>query len=111
MADVAVKRPYCLSEKVIKAGKTPNGTQRYKCENLECSHNYFQLNYTYNGSKPNIKFDILNMAINGSGVRDTARVLGVSRDTVIETLKKRSMEPTSQHKLYKLAREPIKNRY
>jgi transposase-like protein len=28
------------------------------------------------------------MAINGSGIRDTARVLGVSQKTVIATLKK-----------------------
>jgi len=74
MATVAVKCPYCLSEEVIKAGKTPNGTQRYKCCKPECPHSYFQLEYTYNGSKPNIEFDILNMAINGSGIRDTARV-------------------------------------
>ncbi|WP_199316784.1 IS1-like element transposase [Chroococcidiopsis sp [FACHB-1243]] len=29
------------------------------------------------------------MAINGSGIRDTARVLKISQTTVIETLKKK----------------------
>jgi transposase-like protein len=29
------------------------------------------------------------MAVNGSGVRDTARVLGISTDTVMNELKKR----------------------
>jgi len=83
-----IKCPYCLSENVIKAGKTPNGTQRCKCCSPGCPHNYFQIDYTYNGSKPNIEFDILNMAINGSGVRDTARVLNISTDTVMTVLKK-----------------------
>jgi insertion element IS1 protein InsB len=30
------------------------------------------------------------MALNGSGIRDTARVLGISPTTVIEPLKKKS---------------------
>ena len=30
---------------------------------------------------------ILKMAVNGSGIRDTARVLGISTSTVIKTLK------------------------
>jgi transposase-like protein len=29
------------------------------------------------------------MALNGSGIRDTARVLGISTDTVISELKKK----------------------
>jgi transposase-like protein len=28
------------------------------------------------------------MAVNGSGIRDTARVLGISKDTVMSVLKK-----------------------
>jgi len=89
MATVTVKCPYCMSENVVKAGSSPNGTQKYKCRSSECTHSVFQLTYTYNGYKPNIEFDILHMAINGSGVRDTARVLSVSCDLVISVLKKK----------------------
>jgi transposase-like protein len=32
---------------------------------------------------------MVDMALNGSGIRDTARVLGVSPTTVISTLKKK----------------------
>ena len=35
-----------------------------------------------------MKQQICDMAMNGSGIRDTARVLGVSQTTVINTLKK-----------------------
>jgi hypothetical protein len=35
-----------------------------------------------------VKEQISEMAINGSGIRDTARVLGISPTTVVETLKK-----------------------
>lgn len=42
------------------------------------------------GRLPEIKEQIIDMALSGSGIRDTARVLGVSTDTVINELKKKS---------------------
>lgn len=89
MVSVTVNCPYCGSDKVTKAGTSPNGTQKYTCHNTECPHTTFQLTYTYNGSKPGIEFEVIKMAINGSGVRDTSRVLGVSCDFVISVLKKK----------------------
>jgi len=47
------------------------------------------LEYSRNGDLPEIKQKIIDMALNGSGVRDTARVLGVSMNTVISELKKK----------------------
>jgi transposase-like protein len=38
---------------------------------------------------PEVKRQIVDMALNGSGIRDTARVLGVSPTTVLTTLKKK----------------------
>ncbi len=38
---------------------------------------------------------IVDMAMNGSGIRDTARVLHVSTSTTIKELKKRTFTPTS----------------
>lgn len=44
----------------------------YRCP--VCTH-VFQLTYTYEARKPGVKDKIVDMAFNGSGVRDTARVL------------------------------------
>jgi len=44
--------------------------------------------YRYKAYQPGIKERVVNMAINSSGIRDTARVLGISKTTVISTLKK-----------------------
>ncbi|WP_099120911.1 IS1-like element transposase [Xenorhabdus sp. KK7.4] len=41
----------------------------------------------YNGHKPGMKEKIMDMAMNGSGVKDTGRVLGLGINTVIRTLK------------------------
>jgi len=49
----------------------------------------FPLEYTYNGWKPGVNEQIISMAANASGIRDTARVLKVSKRKVSDTLKKR----------------------
>jgi transposase-like protein len=36
------------------------------------------MDYSYNGSQPKVKAQIVEMALNGSGIRDTARVLKIS---------------------------------
>ena len=81
--------PIYRHEQIVKRGKTENGKQRYLCQNLECSVKTFILDYDYNGYLPEVKNQIIEMAINGSGVRDTARVLDISPTTVINELKKR----------------------
>lgn len=73
----------------MKRGKTEQGKQRYLCNNPECSKRTFILDYSYNGLLPEIKAKVVDMALNGSGIRDTARVLGISPTTVIRELKKR----------------------
>ena len=45
------------------------------------------LEYCYNACIPEVKVKITDMAINGSGIWDTVRVLNVSKATVINTLK------------------------
>ena len=88
MAIINVKCPYCGTTKVATYGKTANGTQRYKCKNEECSHVIFQLEYKHTAYKPGVDEQIVNMAMNGSGVRDTARVLGIDKNTVTRHLRK-----------------------
>ena len=69
-------------------GFTKQGKQRYVCRSPACARSFI-LEYSNYGCHPDIKEKIIDMALNGSGIRDTARVLEVSQGTVIGTLKKR----------------------
>src|SRR2546426_2624959 len=82
--------PYCQGKQVVKRGRTETGKQRYRCQNEECSHQSFLLDPAYKGRLPEIKQQVIEMSLNGSGVRDTARVLQISTATVIQELKKRA---------------------
>ena len=62
--------PYCKSDKVVRYGKNNTGKQRMMCQNPECSHKTFQLEYSNNASKPETKEKIIDMAMNGSGTRE-----------------------------------------
>jgi len=46
------------------------------------------LAYRYKACRPGIKEQVVEMSINGSGIRDTARVLKINKNTVISMLKK-----------------------
>ena len=80
-----------LCYQVIKGGKTKAGQQRFKCQNTACPHFSFQRDLLYKGRAPTIKEQIVDMTLNGSGIRDTARVLKISPTTVMNTLKKKSL--------------------
>jgi transposase-like protein len=82
--------PACQSTGVVKHGQTADGTQRFRCQNPACSRQTFLLEYVYKGLLPEVKKPIVDMAMNGRGIRDTARILHISPTTVIETLKKRA---------------------
>ena len=88
MAMVEVKCPICNMATVSKHGKTPKGVQRYICNNSNCPRKIFMLEYAYNGNKPGVNEQIVKMTANASGIRDIARVLGISTDKVMSTLKK-----------------------
>lgn len=90
MIFVALKCPFCKSENVKKYGKI-KGKQRYACKNPDCSHKTFYADYTYNGCKPEVKRDIIKWSVDGAGIRAISRELGVSTDTVISELKKKSI--------------------
>jgi insertion element IS1 protein InsB len=77
---------------VVKRGKTDPGGQRYRCRNEACVQGSFLREYRSQGYLPRVKQQIVDMALNGSGVRDTARVLGISKDTVVSELKKKQTE-------------------
>jgi insertion element IS1 protein InsB len=89
MVLIPVRCPHCQSDQVIKGGMTNAGKQRYHCQNKNCTHYSFVLNPAYKAHLPEIKEQIVDMALNGSGIRDTARVLKISPTTVINELKKK----------------------
>jgi transposase-like protein len=73
MTFIAVQCPHCHSEQMVKRGKTRRGTQRSLCQNMACAKGSFLLDYRNNAS----------------GIRDIARVLRVSTDTVLSELRKK----------------------
>ena len=82
--------PDCHGSDVVKHGKTPDDKQRFLCQNQDCNRGTFILDYSAVGRLPETKKRIMDMALNGSGIRDTSRVLGVSPTTVINELKKKN---------------------
>src|SRR6266849_1962208 len=83
--------PYCQGIDIVKHGLSPEGKQRYRCRTcLKGRGRTFLLDYAYAGQSPEVKQQIVDMAMNASGIRDTARVLHVSPTTVINELKKKS---------------------
>src|SRR5512144_1870887 len=87
---ILVRCPACESTDVVKYGKQANGEQRYRCNNASCGRKIFLLHYDQKGRRPEVKKKILDMAVKGSGIRETARILDISPVTVIRELKKRN---------------------
>ena len=84
--------PYCCETDIVRHGKSPEGKQRYRCRQcLKGRGRTFLLEYAYAGQSPDVKRQIVDMALNASGIRDTARVLHVSPTTVLKELKKRNL--------------------
>lgn len=85
MVEKAVCCIHCGSRKVVKYGRQANGTPRCRCKN--CGKT-FQSEYVSIGALPGTKKMIIKMSLNGSGIRDISRVLGVDKNTVMDVLKK-----------------------
>ena len=83
--------PDCDGDDICKNGKSENGTQRWLCLNKDCPRRSFQRSYSYKAHEKGVKEKIDDLAVNSSGVRDTARVLGIGKGTVIRHLKKKNL--------------------
>jgi insertion element IS1 protein InsB len=81
--------PRCRSLSIIKNGISAQGKQRYRCR--DCLRQFIT-NYTYRACLPEVRELIVPMTMNGSGVRDVCRVLKVSINTVIKTIRQQSKE-------------------
>src|SRR5262245_66607653 len=91
MAVEPVQCPHCQSGEVVKYGTTTNGKERFRCQKADTCGRTFIRTYAYQGRIPQVKCQIVEMTLNGSGVRDIARVLQISPTTVMEELKKRPL--------------------
>jgi insertion element IS1 protein InsB len=83
VVSIPVPCPYWQSAKVIKAGKRAHGAQRYPCQTRQGHRRIVLLQYQDRGRAPEVRRQVVDMAVNGSGIRDTARVLRMSPTTVI----------------------------
>ena len=84
MASQLISCKYCNSSDVVRYG-TQSGHSRFRCK--LCGR-IFKTEYIYRAYEPGVEDQIVDMALNGSGVRDTARVLGIGKNTVTAKLKK-----------------------
>ena len=97
---------YCQANDLVKNGKSPNRTQRWRCNKCKKS---FQLSYRYNARRQGTKDKIIEMTLNSSGVRDIGRVLKISKDTVVAVLKKNAKNE-SLLSYYRAKKEHVKLR-
>ena len=79
--------PNCKKTDLVKNGHSKTGAQRYRCKSCKKS---FQQAYSYRAWEPGMKDKIDEQILNSSGVRDTARVLKINKNTVIAHLKKKN---------------------
>lgn len=68
---------------VVRHGKTRQGKQRYRCREQRCAGRPFLVEYAYAGHSPEVQQQIVDMAVNASGIRDTARGLPIRPNTVM----------------------------
>lgn len=76
--------PRCSSLNVKKNGITAQHKQRYRCK--DCGRQFIT-DYTYQAYKAEVRSLVLPMTMNGSGIRDTSRVLRVSTNTVLRLIR------------------------
>src|SRR5262245_30170210 len=81
--------PNCQGTDIVRHGKTRQGKQRYRCREQCCAGRTFLLEYADAGPSPAVKQQLVAMAMNASGIRDTARLLPISPHPVLAEGKKR----------------------
>jgi insertion element IS1 protein InsB len=81
--------PRCSRENIKKNGTTSNGKQKYLC--LLCRRQFI-IDYSYRGYLPFVRELIVPMTLNGSGIRDIARVLKISINTVLKVIREQATE-------------------
>jgi len=100
-----VQWPHCHSTEAVKNGKSAEGN------NATCQTQIVRIGLyppSLSRTDRQVKQQIVEMTLNGSGIRDIARVLHVSTATVIQELKKSpQLESVNQILLSQLAPEQV----
>ena len=74
--------PYCHGTEIVRHGMASEGKQRYRYQECHMGRGRtFLLAYPYAGQSSEVKQQIVDMAMNASGIRATARVLHISPTT------------------------------
>jgi insertion element IS1 protein InsB len=81
--------PRCASLHVKNNGTTSHGKQKYQCTGCR---RQFLTDDTYRGCQSFIRALVVPMTMNGSGIRDIARVLLISTQTVMKTIRASAAE-------------------
>ena len=100
MATILVKCPHWKKTEVVRHGHDVKGNERFLCRNTFCQTKTFQLEYIYQAKYNWMTNQIIDMAINSSGIRDTSRVLKISPMTVIDRLKQQKSKLIQVNKPY-----------
>jgi len=79
--------PACSSLNIKKNGINKQAKQRYRCK--RCGKQFI-LRYAYRAYLKYIRELVVPMSLNGSGIRDTARVLRVSPTTVMKLIREQA---------------------
>ena len=85
MIIITIHCRYCDSINLVRNGISISGKARCRCRDCKRS---FQIEYHYKACCKGVREQIKEMSINGSGIRDTGRVSGIDKNTVVNTLKK-----------------------
>ena len=94
MTTIPLKCPHCEAIDLSKNGFTPTGKQRYLCLDMACEVRSFTLEAPiHKGRRPEIRAEVIRMASNCAGMRDIARTLEISRNTVVKLIKKKTKLP------------------
>jgi len=99
---IEIACPHCGQNDLVKNGHSENGTQRYRCKACRRS---VQWEYTYRAWQPEVKAQIEDLPLNGSGVREISRTLKIAKSTVIAELKKNS--GGGQHRLCRIPQNAV----
>ena len=80
----AIICPRCSSVSIVKNGKTTKRKQRYLCK--DCRRQFIR-DYTNLGCLKAVRDLVVPLTINGAGIRDIERVLFLSTNTILKTLR------------------------
>jgi IS1 family transposase/transposase-like protein len=106
MTFISVRCPHGHSEPIVTRGKTHRGTPRTLGQNTACTKGSVLLDYRNRGCVPEVKHPIIDMSLNASGVRDTARVRHMSTETVLHDLRQQEAALESLHTAVRRTRTP-----